>query len=121
MDIHVSETGDLTVIRVEGNCLRGAGEEFEMKVEALVNNGARKIVLDLEKCDYISSLDISMLIWTKKQVAESGGDIKIAGVNKLVDLMKRTGMDKIFEIHESVGDAVRAFAPEATGTGAARE
>jgi anti-sigma B factor antagonist len=113
LNIDVSKTGHLTVISVEGNLLREASEEFEIKVEAVIKGGEKKIVLDLEKCSFISSLNLSVMLWAKKQLVGSGGDVKITGVGRVMaDLLKRTSLDQLFEIHDSVEDAAKAFGVE---------
>jgi anti-anti-sigma factor len=109
-------TGDLAVVGIEGNLLREESGEFEEKVGTAIKAGGKKIVFNLEKCAYISSLNLSVLVWAKKQVAKLGGDVKIAGAGRVMkDLLKRTSLDQIFEIHGSVEDAARAFGMTETG------
>lgn len=118
MNIVVSKTGDLTVISVEGNLLHEACEEFEKKIMAVIKDGEKNIVLNLEKCHFITSLNLSVLLWAKKWVKGLGGDVKITGVGSLMaDLLKRMSPDQIFEVHNSIEDAAKAFGVAGTGIG----
>lgn len=116
MKIIVNMTEDLAVVRIEGNLLREESGEFEEKVGTAIQEGGTKIVFDLEKCAYISSLNLSVLVWAKKQVVKLGGDVKIAGAGRVMkDLLKRTSLDQIFMIYQTIDEAVTAF--DAAGTG----
>jgi anti-anti-sigma factor len=122
LNINVSKTGGLTVISVEGNLTHDITEEFEDSVGAVVNDGGKKIVFNLEKCNHISSLNLSVLVWAKKRVMELGGDAKIAGAGRvMVGLLKRTSLDQIFEIHHSIENAAKAFAVKGTRDGVKKE
>jgi len=68
-------------------------------------------VIDLEKVDFMDSAGLGTLIAVLKRVTERGGDMKIACLQKKPRMVfEITRAYKVFEIYESVEDALRGFA-----------
>jgi len=75
------------------------------------NDGIRKIVLDLAAMDFIDSAGLGVLIAMLKRVSERGGDILIAKLQKKARVVfEITRAYKIFEIYDSVEEALKAKA-----------
>ena len=75
------------------------------------NDAVRQYVLDLAAMDFIDSAGLGVLIAVLKRVSERGGDIRIARLQKRARLVfEITRAYKIFEIFDSVDDALQAAA-----------
>lgn len=71
----------------------------------------KNYVLDLEAVDFMDSAGLGTLIAVLKRVTEHGGDMKIACLQKKPRMVfEITRAYKVFEIYESVEEALRAFA-----------
>ena len=76
-----------------------------------VEHDVHNYVIDLEQVDFMDSAGLGTLIAVLKRVTERGGDMKIACLQKKPRMVfEITRAYKVFEIYESVEDAVRAFA-----------
>ena len=70
----------------------------------------RNYVIDLGNVDFMDSAGLGTLIAVLKRVSEHGGDMKIANLQKKPRMVfEITRAYKVFEIYETVEDAVRAF------------
>ena len=68
-------------------------------------------VIDLEMVDFMDSAGLGTLIAALKRVTERGGDMKIACLQKKPRMVfEITRAYKVFEIYDTVEDAVRGFA-----------
>jgi anti-sigma B factor antagonist len=75
------------------------------------NDTVRQIVLDASEMDYIDSAGLGVLIALLKRATERGGDIRIACLgNKARMVFEITRAFKIFEIFDTVDEALRAEA-----------
>jgi len=79
-------------------------------IEQLALECGVSLVIDMEKTILIDSSGCGALMGLKKTLMKNYGDMKIArptpGVLKVFHV---TGLDRIFEIHDSVENAVRSF------------
>ena len=69
----------------------------------------KDVVVSLEQVDFLDSSGLGTLIALLKRVSERGGDLKIACLSKKVRMVfEITRAYKVFEIVDSVDEAVRA-------------
>jgi anti-sigma B factor antagonist len=73
-------------------------------------NDIRNYIIDMESVDFMDSAGLGTLIALLKRVTERGGDMKIAGLQKKPRMVfEITRAYKVFEIYDSVEDAIRVF------------
>jgi len=86
---------------------------FKGEVADRIMNGARRIVLNLERVDFIDSTGLGALISLLKTIGELG-DFMICNIRPPVtSLFKVTRMDRVFRIHASEEEALRAMSESA--------
>ncbi|MDF7823967.1 STAS domain-containing protein [Pontiellaceae bacterium B12227] len=72
--------------------------------------GVKNYVIDLEKVDFMDSAGLGTLIAVLKRISEHGGDMKIANLQKKPRMVfEITRAYKVFEIYETVEDAIKGF------------
>lgn len=70
----------------------------------------KNYVIDLEQVDFMDSAGLGTLIAMLKRVMEKGGDMKIAHLQKKPRMVfEITRAYKVFEIYDTLEDALRAF------------
>jgi anti-sigma B factor antagonist len=108
---------DLTVVDLTGHL--NLGNELmtvEAAVKRLIQDGARKLVVDLTKLDYIDSAGIGMLVGCNGQMDRAGGKMRVAGAHGAV--AKAFGvvhMDRITSLDADVDAALRSFSVDGAG------
>ena len=101
--------------RPEGQDHLGEGDELlKDKVNSLVNQGHKKIVLNLADVPYIDSAGLGEIVRTYTTVSRQGGSLKLLNLTKrITDLLSITKLLTVFETFDSENDAVRSFSASA--------
>ena len=106
---------DVLVLKADGGLNARTAEGFVEDLEKLVDAGLRKIIVDCSELDYISSFGLGVLIRLHGRLARHGGDVKIASVKgMIVEVMRLTKLNKLFEIYPDVSRARLSFRPKNT-------
>jgi anti-sigma B factor antagonist len=111
MQIEERTVGDVVVLDLKGKVTLGEGDELlKDKVNSMVNQGHKKIVLNLAEVPYIDSAGLGEIVRTYTTVSRQGGSLKLLGLTKrITDLLSITKLLTVFETYETESDAVRSF------------
>jgi anti-sigma B factor antagonist len=109
---------DVTVLMLTGEILLDDGDlAFKRQVDALLNGGRVKILVDLDGVSYIDSSGVGMMVAQLKAVQRRGGDIRLLRLNsrgqRLFSLLK---LRSTFETFDDEALAVRSFAARPSAT-----
>lgn len=115
MHIQQRSVGDVTIIDMSGKMTLGEGDELlRDKVNSLVQQGQKRIVLNLAEVPYIDSAGLGEIVRTYTTVSRNGGSLKLLNLTKRIqDLLSITKLLTVFETFESEADAVRSFSTSA--------
>ena len=115
MQIEERAVGDVVVLDLKGKITLGEGDELlKAKVNSLVNQGQKKIVLNLADVPYIDSAGLGEVVRTYTTVSRQGGSLKLLNLTKrITDLLSITKLLTVFETFESEKEAVRSFSASA--------
>jgi len=115
MQIDERAVGDVIVLDLRGKITLGEGDELlKDKVNSLVNQGHKKIVLNLADVPYIDSAGLGEVVRTYTTVSRQGGSLKLLNLTKrITDLLSITKLLTVFETFDSENEAVRSFSASA--------
>ena len=103
----------VTVIRVVGEIDANTHQELDAKTEALINDGARHIVLDLTENKYMSSAgfrSMHKIYKSLKDLGDQSAAVKLVNpTDEIKRLMKAMGFETFFPVFEDLKEAVNAF------------
>lgn len=85
--------------------------EFRKQVQALLDSGAKNLVLDLSQTPFLDSAGMAVLVSALKQCREQGGDARMVWpqAEPVKRILSLTKFDRIFEMKNSVQEAVASF------------
>ena len=111
MQIDQRAVGDVVILDLKGKITLGEGDELlKDKVNSLVNQGHKKIVLNLADVPYIDSAGLGEIVRTYTTVSRQGGSLKLLNLTKrITDLLSITKLLTVFETFDSEKDAVGSF------------
>jgi anti-sigma B factor antagonist len=111
MHIHDRLVGDVTIIDVNGRMTLGEGQELlRDKVNSLIQQGQKKLVLNLAEVPYIDSAGLGEIVRTYTTVSRQGGALKLLSLTKRIqDLLAITKLLTVFETFDTETDAVGSF------------
>jgi anti-sigma B factor antagonist len=112
MRIDQRVVGDVAVIQVLGDITLGKGGDVILKdkIQSLLQQGYRKLLLDMGNVSYVDSAGLGQLVQVYATTSHLGGTLKLLNLTKrLKDLLVLTKLLTVFETHESEEAALASF------------
>ena len=111
MEIDERTSGDVKILDLQGRLTLGDGDELlKDKINSLLLQGCRKLVLNLEGVPYIDSAGLGEIVRTYTTVSRQGGSLKLLNLTKRIeDLLSITKLLTVFETYDTEHEAVRSF------------
>ena len=112
MTIDQRAAGDVVVLDLNGRLVLGDGSGLlKDKVQSLVFQGSRQILLNLGGVTYMDSAGLGELIASHTTIKREGGQVKVVNLTKRVaDLLSITKVLTVFDVYDSEDEALREFA-----------
>jgi anti-sigma B factor antagonist len=112
MQIGQRMVGDVTIVEITGDITLSKGGDVMIKdkVNSLLQQGNRKLLLDLGNVSYVDSAGLGQLVQVYATTSHNGGSLKLLRVTKrLKDLLVLTKLLTVFESFDDEKDAVASF------------
>lgn len=111
MKISTRQVEGVTIVDINGQITLGDETGRLRKVVGdLVQEGEKKIVLNLGGVSYIDSSGVGELVGSYTTVRNQGGELKLLNLNKKIhDLLQVTKLYTIFDIKDDEFTAVKSF------------
>jgi len=112
MLVNCSKINGIGVVQVDNALTAATVDTFRDQLTSWqeAEKGIKNYVIDLGQVDFMDSAGLGTLIAVLKRISEQGGDMKIANLQKKPRMVfEITRAYKVFEIYETVEDAIRAF------------
>ena len=111
MQIEERPTGDVMILDVTGKLTIGEGDELlKDKINSLIQQGQRKLILNLEGVPYVDSAGLGEIVRTYTTVSRQGGSLKLLNLTKRIeDLLSITKLLTVFDTYDSEQDALNSF------------
>ena len=104
MDVKSFEKEGVLVFQVNGEINISTSPDLKKQFE---KSPSKKIVVDLEKVNYIDSSGLATLVEILKKTKSQGGSLGLAGMSsKVKSLFEITKLDKLFLIFLNQDEAV---------------
>jgi anti-sigma B factor antagonist len=120
------QQGDVTILDLSGRISvgealafgPGSGLVIGDVIRELARKGQKRILLNLKDVKYIDSSGIGDLVRSVTSLRREGGDLKLLSPQPVVlDVLRITRLDKIFEVKDDESLAVRSFSEPIAATG----
>ena len=111
MNLPTDHANGLAIVRVgETRLMYPLLSEFSSAVVALINEGEKRVLIDLAKVTYVDSATIGCFMDLYRQASAAGATLKLSGVQKRVETMlTMTGAQNFLELHPDEASAIRSF------------
>jgi anti-anti-sigma factor len=101
---------DVLILSADGGLNAKTGAEFLGQLDALVDAGLTKIIVDCTHLEFISSYGVGLLVRLHNKLAARGGDVKIAAPKSMVlHALSIMRLGAIIGIYPDVNRARLAF------------
>ncbi len=107
---HFEKEGVL-VLEPKGKIMGGPDATvLHEKLHDLIEQGIKKVVIDLTAVDWMNSTGLGILISGVTTLRNGEGELKLSNVNeKIMSLLEITKLLGVFDIHGTVDEAITAF------------
>jgi anti-sigma B factor antagonist len=111
LSIEPREAGKVTILDVKGRIVLGDEiGSLRKTVHSLVEEGKKKIILNLADVDYIDSSGVGELVGCYTTLRNEGGELKLLNLSpKVQDILNVTKLYTVFDIREDEFTAVKSF------------
>jgi anti-sigma B factor antagonist len=111
MEIAERVVNDVMILDLKGKMTLGEGDELlKDKINSLLSQGRKKLLLNLEGVPYIDSAGLGEVVRTYTTVSRQGGSLKLLNLTKRIeDLLSITKLLTVFETYDSEPDALKSF------------
>ena len=85
-------------------------EQLKVKLANALDDGYKKIIIDLTECDFVDSSFLGVLVNSLKKVVKLDGDLKLVGFRPTVrSMFELTRLFRVFESYSSLQEAVKSY------------
>jgi anti-sigma B factor antagonist len=118
----VRQTRDVTILDLNGRLSLGealafgpgSGLVLSETIREFTKKGQKKILLNLAGVTYVDSSGVGQLVGALTTARNQSGDIKLLKPSvHVLDLLKTTKLDGVFDIHEDETAAIQSFSRSA--------
>ena len=112
MEIEERVVGGVTIITVTGDITLNKGGDVILKdkINSLLQQGRKKLLLDLGGVAYVDSSGLGQLVQVKVTAGRASADLKLLHITKrLQDLLVVTRLSTVFDSYEDEAAALATF------------
>ena len=111
METTTRQIADVVALDVRGRITAGEGNlVLRNQVRELLDQGNKKILLNLHEVGYVDSSGLGELVKTFTTVQSQGGQLKLVQLSKRVEeLLQMTKLHAVFDIHADEASALQSF------------
>lgn len=111
MKLSFREVKDVMVLSPKGKIMGGPdATQMHDQLHEFINQGKKKVVIDLAKVDWMNSTGLGILISGLTTMRNSSGELKLANVTeKIQSLLTITKLITVFDCYDSVQEAAESF------------
>lgn len=111
MEILEKKIGDVNLVSIGGSLDAYSANDVESKLNSLIDAGQVRLVVSLDKLEYMSSSGLRVLLATLKKVRKQQGDIRLACLKpNIKEVFDISGFNQLFNISDTEETAIASFA-----------
>lgn len=108
MLIDIRTENDILIVSVDGRIDTLSAPDFQTRMEELMDREEPRVILDLEKLQYVSSAGLRAMLVVAKKAASSGKRLSLCSlqemVRKVFDISGFTGMIPVYDCLKDAAD-----------------
>jgi len=111
MQIDERQVDGITILDLKGKVTLNEGDEvLKDKINSLILQDRKKILLNLADVPYIDSAGLGEIVRTYTTVSRQGGQLKLVNLTKrITDLLMITKLLTVFETFDVEQDALKSY------------
>lgn len=114
LGLELTERDGYAVLAVSGEIDVSTAPPLRERLIALVDDGWKRVVVDLEGVDFLDSTGLGVLVAVLKRLETAGGELRLVCTrSQLLKVFEITGLNTVFLVFDSLEAAIAAPAADA--------
>ena len=110
MEIIEEIQGDIKIFRVNGHLDSNTSQLLEDKLFETISDGSKRIIIDFNDLNYISSAGLRVMLTATKVIKREGGQIMLCCMQEFVkEVFEIAGLGSLLRIAGTMEEALKAF------------
>ena len=110
MEISEEQKGGVLTLGLSGKLDTTSSKAFEDRILAVIDAGARQLVVDLSRLDYVSSSGLRVFLLAAKRLNSANGKIVLCSLKDPVrEVFDIVGFSSIFSVYGSHEEALKSL------------
>ena len=110
MKIETRDENGIKIVIIEGEMDTNTSPKAESQLNELRSSGCKKLLLNFEKLDFISSAGLRVLLVTAQTLKSEGGEMRVYNLNPDVkEVFDISGFSTLLQVYETEGLALSGF------------
>ena len=106
----LDDEGGAICFKLSGSLDASSCDYLYSVLEERVDGGCKRLILDCQSLEFISSMGLGMLLRIHARLSKRGGDVKLARVHgPVADVFKIVRLDKLFHLYPTVQEAADSY------------
>jgi anti-sigma B factor antagonist len=106
IEINIRDVGDIKVVDLQGDLDTMTAPDCQKTLVSVIEEGAKKIILNGEKLNYMSSAGLRVILLIAKKMNSDNGTLKLCCLNDAVnDVFEMSGFSGFLNIVKSEAEA----------------
>lgn len=119
LSITRADHGERTVVHLGGEIDVYTAPLVREKLDEQIHAGRTDLVVDLSDVTFLDSTGLGVLVGRLKLTRTRGGSLRLVGTaDRVLKVFAITGLDKVFEIHDTLEGALAATDAQGSAPGA---
>lgn len=111
MKINVTEQNGASIMALEGRMDATTTAVFELSSRGVLDDGARKVIVDMTALEYISSAGLRGILGMVKSMKAASGTLAFCGLQPMVsEVFRISGFNAILSVYDTLDAALLALA-----------
>ena len=108
MQMDSAATGEVMVVKLQGNLDTNSSPEVQDFLNGLVDSGSGKLLITLSGVDFVSSAGLRVLLATAKKIG--AGQLRISDLNpEVLEVFEMSGFSTILAVFPTEAEALQGF------------
>ena len=107
LEVNANEVNNVVIVKLLGNLDTNTAPDAETEINKWLEDGAQKMIINLEQTNYVSSAGLRIFLATAKKITASGGAVKLCNANDVVqEILDISGFSTILDVKATEQEAL---------------
>lgn len=110
LEVNVKKVNDVVIVELMGNLDTNTSPDAETCINEYLESGTKKILINLEHTNYVSSAGLRIFLATAKKITAADGALKLCSPNEVVrEILDISGFSTILDVRSTEEEALSSI------------